>query len=112
LRSPAISASIIARPETPSSREATEAGLDAGVLQHLGQPLALAGALLDQLLGVPGPGPQLGHRPGGDEASPQKPVLVQLGDPLAVGGSVLRPGTLRMCAALQTHTSIPAPASA
>ena len=26
--------------------------------------------------------------------------------------SVLRPGTLRMCAALQTHTSIPAPASA
>ena len=26
--------------------------------------------------------------------------------------SVLRPGTFRMCAALQTHTSIPAPASA
>ena len=26
--------------------------------------------------------------------------------------SVLRPGTLRMCAALQTHTSIPAPARA
>jgi hypothetical protein len=85
LRSPAISAPIIAGPETPSSREATEAGLDAGVHWHLGQPLPLAGALLGELLAVPGPDAQLGDRAGGDEAGPQQPVLVQLSDPLAVG---------------------------
>jgi hypothetical protein len=63
---------------------ATKAGLDAGVLQHLGQPLPFTGALLDELLAVPGPLPQRRHLRVRDEAGPQQPVLVQLGDPLAV----------------------------
>src|SRR5271165_2788986 len=84
LRSPAISASIIPRPDTPGSCDATEAGLDAGVLQHLGQPLALAGPLPDELLAVPRPLPQRRHLGRRDEAGPQQPVLMQLGDPLAV----------------------------
>ena len=58
--------------------------LDPGVLQHLGQPLALAGALLDELLAVPRPLPQRRHLRVRDEAGPQQPVLMQLGDPLAV----------------------------
>jgi hypothetical protein len=36
---------------------------------------------------------------------PQQPVLVQFGDPLTVP-QVLRPGTLRMFAALHTHACI------
>src|SRR5262249_35035900 len=53
LRSPAISASIMVRPDTPSRSLATEPGLDPGVLQHLGQPLALADPPLDELLPLP-----------------------------------------------------------
>ena len=68
----------------PGSQEATEAGLDAGVLQHLGQPLPLAGALPGELLAVPGPLPQRRDLRVRDEAGPQQPVLMQLGDPLAV----------------------------
>ena len=63
---------------------ATEIDLDAGVLQHLGQPLPLAGALPDELLAVPGPLPQRRHLRARDEAGPQQPVFMQLGDPLAV----------------------------
>ena len=58
--------------------------LDPGVFQHLGQPLALGGALLDQPLAVPGPLPQRRHLGRRDETGPQQPVLVQLSDPLAV----------------------------
>jgi hypothetical protein len=64
---------------------ATEAGLDPGVLQHLGQPLPLAGALPGELLAVSGPLPQRRHLSARDEAGPQQPVFMQLGDPLAVG---------------------------
>ena len=58
--------------------------LDPGVFQYLGQPLPLAGALLDELLAIPRPLPQRCHPRVRDEAGPQQPVLVQFGDPLAV----------------------------
>src|SRR5215470_18649114 len=84
LRSPAISASVMVRPGTPGRSLATEPGLDPGVPQHLGQPLALADAPLDELLAVAGPLPQRCHLRSRDDAGPQQPVLVQPGDPLAV----------------------------
>jgi hypothetical protein len=41
--------------------------------------------VLDELLAVPRPLPQRRHLRVRDEAGPQRPVLVQLSDPLAVG---------------------------
>jgi hypothetical protein len=64
--------------------DATEAGLDPGILQGAAEPGDLADPLPDD------PGAVADHIPGGldlrvrDEAGPQQPVLVQLGDPLAV----------------------------
>jgi hypothetical protein len=84
LRSPPISASIIARPETPGRPLATEAGLDPGVFQHPGQPLALADPPPDELLAVPGALPQRRHLGRRDEAGPQQPVLAQPGELPAV----------------------------
>jgi hypothetical protein len=65
--------------------QATEAGLDPGVLEHVAQPGDLADPLLRQL----GPVPE--HVPGGldlgrrDEAPLQQAALQQLGKPLRVG---------------------------
>jgi hypothetical protein len=72
--------------------EATEAGLQAAVFQHLGQPLQLAGPLLDQLFAVAGPLPQRGDLGDRDERGPQQPELVQLSDPLAIGDVPLAAG--------------------
>jgi len=65
--------------------EATEAGLDPGVLQHRAEPLDLRGPGLDDLRAV------ADHVPGRldvrrrDEAAAQQPALQQVRQPLGVG---------------------------
>jgi hypothetical protein len=80
-RSPATRAASIARPETPRTSVATEALLDAGVLQGLLDPLALGAMGLDQALAVAGQIPQLADGRRGHEAAPQQPALQQLTQP-------------------------------
>jgi hypothetical protein len=64
--------------------EATEAGLDPGVLQHAARPLHLRGPRLHD------PGPVPDHVPGGldvrrrDETAGQQPALQQVHQPLSV----------------------------
>jgi hypothetical protein len=53
--------------------------LDPGVLEQLLDPLGLSGALLDQLLAVPGQVAQFGLHRRGHEAGPQQLALTQLG---------------------------------
>jgi hypothetical protein len=80
-----MSASIIARPDLVAMEEATEAGLDPGVLEHVAQPGDLADPLLGDL------GAVADHVPGrldlgrGDEAARQQPALQQVHQPLSVG---------------------------
>jgi hypothetical protein len=82
---PPTSASSIARPETPSTSEATQPSSGPGILQHLVQPLGLAGALIDQCLAVAGQLPQLPDRAGRHEARADQTMPDQLGDPGRVG---------------------------
>jgi len=64
--------------------DATEAGLDPGVLEHVAEPLNLRGPRLHDLGAVPE------HIPGGldlrgrDETAPQQPALQQVRQPLGV----------------------------
>ena len=82
--------------------------LDAGILQGLLDPLALRGMGLDQPLAVAGQVPQLPDRGRGHEAAPQQPVLEQLGQPLGVQTSLLRPGRILTWWALTSFSSKPA----
>jgi hypothetical protein len=72
---PATSAASIARPQTPSGSLATLASSGPGVLQHLVQPLGLAGPLAGQRLAVAGQIPQLADGRRRHEAAPQQPML-------------------------------------
>jgi hypothetical protein len=78
-------ASIIARPDLAAMLEATEAGLDAGVLEHVAEPLQLGGPGLDDLGPVPDDVPGGLDVRGRDEAAPQQPALQQVHQPLGVG---------------------------
>src|SRR6266704_5179076 len=84
-RSPSTSAAIIARPDFVAIEDATEAGLDPGILQGAAEPGDLADPLPDDLGAVadhvPG-GLDLGRR---DEAARQQPALQQVRQPLRVG---------------------------
>jgi hypothetical protein len=84
-RSPPVSAPVIARPDLAAIDQATEAGLDSGVLQGVAGPGDLADPLADDLGAVadhvPG-GLDLGRR---DEAAGQQPALQQVRQPFGVG---------------------------
>jgi hypothetical protein len=80
-----MSASIIDRPDLVAIEDATEAGLDPGVLQHVAQPGDLADPLLGHL------GAVAEHVPGrldirrGDEAAGQQAAFQQVRQPLGIG---------------------------
>jgi hypothetical protein len=65
--------------------EATEAGLDPGVLEHAAQPLQLRGPRLHDLRAVPDDVPGGLDVRGRDEAAGQQPALQQVRQPLGVG---------------------------
>jgi hypothetical protein len=65
--------------------EATEAGLDAGVLEHVAGPLDFRGPGLHDLGAVPDNVAGGLDLRGRDEAAPQQPALQQAHQPLSVG---------------------------
>src|SRR5437773_11192873 len=85
-RSPPVSASIIARPDWVAIEQATEAGLDPGVLEHAAGPGDLADPLLSHFRAV------ADHIPGrldlrrGVEAAGQQAALRQVHQPPGAGG--------------------------
>ena len=112
LRSPAISASIIARPETPSSLLATESILIPASSSTLASRWLSAVRCSISRLRY-----RVRARSAATSAAGMKPVR---SSPCSCSSAIhwqsaisrLRPGTFRICAALHTHTSIPAPARA
>jgi hypothetical protein len=80
-----MSASIIASPDLVAMLEATEAGLDAGVLEHVAEPLQLRRPGLHHLGAVPDDIAGGLDVRGRDEAAPQQPALQQVHQPLSIG---------------------------
>jgi hypothetical protein len=96
------------RPARDPQRVAGHAGqLDPGILQHLVQPLDLAGALGQQRLAVAGQVPQLPDGFGWDERRADQPVLDQLADPHRVGHVGLAAGdVLEVLGVQQPHLEV------
>jgi hypothetical protein len=80
-RSPAISASSIARPDTPRMSVATELIFMPGVFQLFFEPGGFAGVFAGQRGPVAGQVPQLADRCWGHERRLQQPALAQLRQP-------------------------------
>ena len=91
---PATSASSIARPDLPSTSDGDAVELDAGVLEHLVQPVGLALTLADLRLAIARQIAQRADRLGRHEAGPQQPGLQQLAQPRGVRDVGLAAGDL------------------
>jgi hypothetical protein len=91
-------------PRLAQKRRSHRRQLDPRVLHHLLQPLDRPGPFLDQRAPIPRQIAQrtdIGRR---HETRPHQPVLDQLGDPHRNSDIGFRPGTLRRCSALSSHT--------
>jgi hypothetical protein len=75
----------MARPETPSTLEATESNLMPASSRVFLDPLALGVVGLDEPFAIAGEIPQLPNGRRGHEAAPQQAVFKQVGQPLGVG---------------------------
>src|SRR6266508_1602178 len=81
---PVISASSIARPDTPRTRLATEESLMPASSSTLCRALHLTAAFLDERLAIASQVAQLADRRRRHEARSHQTVLDELGDPLGV----------------------------
>jgi hypothetical protein len=78
--------------------------LDAGVLEHLVQPLHLADTVVDLRLAVASQIAQLADRARRHEARPHEPVFEQLADPLGIGDIGLAAGNVAQMLGVQKPT--------